>query len=200
MLKMDPRFHIYSGPEKESGNPLQLLLFGGVDLEVGPYNDSTLTNEMSGILKDVTDSFYQAYEVKSIIRRPTYTELLCRIHPISGRIDRGCEDHPFSVLRRRIKERGHGAEDVKKLEKLSTKMLLEKKDTSIISHPRGCYFMHRLGEEFEPSEAEYFLKTLETLLLNLLGKNYKIQSGIESHFRLLRVDMEIIQDPCPYIS
>lgn len=198
MLKIDPRFYIYGDPIKESGRSFQFLLFGGVGLEAGPYNDSKLTSEMSELLKDVTGPFYQAYEVKSIISRPTDTELLCRIYPISGTIDRNCEDYSFGALVNKMKERGHRIEDTKKIEKLFTQMIEEKKDTTVFFRPEGYYFMYRLAEEFDPAGTEYFLKTLETLLLNLVGKNYRIQSGIEKNF--LKVDMEIIRYSYPYIS
>lgn len=209
MIKLNPDFRIYGKPPRISRR-LPPFLFGGVYREVGPYNDSKLTSEMSAVLKDVTDSFYQAYGVKSIIKRPKDIEVLCKIYPISAKIDDSCEDYSFDRLVRKMKKR-HGPIGPKKIEERYAQMIEEKKDTTtfILRGPEmgtnGFYFMHPLEEDFDPERTGNFLKTLEMLSLKLFDKKYRIQSGIEEVFlrpglesKVLKVDMEIIPEPLWY--
>ena len=178
MLDLNPEFRIYEPP---------LLIFGGVEI-TPPYRNSDITKEMYPILKDIADSIYQAYEIKTRINIPSNNFVITKVSPLVAPIDENCKDYLI----------GNYPKGRKKLAKaLLNHIEMQKKNTELFYHNKGFYAIHKLKEKFDPTTTNFLIKAVKTAILTFTHHRFRLESIISDD--ILEIDAEIIPSDDLYI-
>jgi len=165
MIDVNPPFRIYGPP---------LSLFGGVDMQP-PFESSKVVADVEKILSDLSDSLYQAYEIKSRVSIDG-NMLLYRSSPVVAVIDRKCRDYYIG--------------DMEMAERIQKMALEQGKESALMLHKNGFYLLHILQEKLDPETTNRLVKTTEATIFGTLGRIYRISSAVKSN--VLKIEAEVV--------
>ncbi len=176
MITIEPRFKlIYDHPFT--------LAFGGVEISLeGPYNIKKLTREISDVIKDIGNYLKRSYEIKTMVEIPKENLLLTRMKPINAELDKKSLDLDIRVIKTH--------EAAKYINNVCKRLVIENKESAIVTKEGGFHIFHILKKEFNPKSTKFLLETIENLLFGLFNQKYNvIKSEINPYY--LEHDVEV---------
>ncbi len=171
-------------PFKIVSYPPQIAAFGGVEYSSPGFDVSTVTREVSDVVRSLGDSLERAYEVKTVLQNPRANILSTRVTPIKAELDSRVIDIDLTYKGK--------SETIHELRTIMRRMAAENKSNAIIKRndDKGLYLLHEMKKYFDPVSVGELLQASKCLLFEIARQKIK-KTNREITPEYLEVDVEL---------